>query len=254
MRTYRLTTLVAEIVCLIAANSAHGVAYKASIRPALSGFPDSYPYGISGSSQVGTGTVSGFGSVEHAMLWNGTPTAIDLNPNGFSVSEAWGVSGSDQVGDGTNAAERTHALLWHGTASGAVDLNPAGFNYSSADGISGNTQVGYAWNVVVTTDVDHAMLWRGTAASAIDLHPAGYNYSLCAGFSGIYQVGYAYLGNQFHAMFWNGTAASAVDLNPSGFTTSAAYSGNGNNQVGDGNGAETNMPCCGTALLPASSI
>src|SRR5664280_2450600 len=80
-----------------------------------SGFDYSYGQGISGSQQVGYGTLTSGGN-NHALLWSGTAaSAVDLHPSGFSSSLAEGISGSQQVGYGTlTSGGADGALLWSG--------------------------------------------------------------------------------------------------------------------------------------------
>ena len=98
-----------------------------------------------GGKVVGNGTA---GNNAHALLWNGTAVATDLNPTnlgGITNSNANGTSGTQQVGygSGTGTGNNNHALLWNGTAV-ATDLNPTnlGVTTSIAYGTSGTQQVG----------------------------------------------------------------------------------------------------------------
>ena len=93
----------------------------------LTGFFDSYAYGVGGGQQVGSGDLDPQGGVAHALLWSGTAdSAVDLNPTnltGFTESGANGTNGSQQVGYGGGMGGPWHALLWSGTADSAVDLH-----------------------------------------------------------------------------------------------------------------------------------
>jgi hypothetical protein len=218
----------------------------------LSGITTSGAYGTNGSQQVGYGEGTGTGSVNHAMLWNGTSaSAVDLNPSGLdgiTTSVAYGIDGTQQVGNGSAGGLQPspHALLWTGTAASAVDLNPSGLGItqSQAYGISGPQQVGFGSGTVTGA---HALLWTGTAASAVDLAPTNLAITNSYAFStsGGEQVGEGSgteTGSAFHALMWNGSAASAVDLNPTnlaGIQTSDAYGTNGIEQVGYGYGSGT---------------
>jgi probable HAF family extracellular repeat protein len=136
-----------------------------------SGFKSSYATGVSGTSQVGSASVTADGPY-HAMLWTGTSdSAVDLNPDGFVHSYATGVHGDYQVGYGydPNAGRFSHALLWNGTAASIVDLNPIGFDWSEALAISSAGQVGRGFGPLTGSN-NHALFWNGTAQSAIDLH------------------------------------------------------------------------------------
>jgi len=207
----------------------------------ISGLIESFGVGVDGNQQVGAagGPATGFSSIyayqAHAMLWNGTSTAVDLQPtklNGFVGSQANGTNGTQQVGIAWLDGVRFHAMLWNGTADSAVDLNPSGQVESDAYATDGTNQVGYAGQ--------HAMLWSGTAASAVDLQPTNPNLSYIArsfayAVSGGQEVGSGTLINtpsDVHALLWTGTAASAVDLNPAGYSSSIAYGTNGRQQVG----------------------
>ena len=193
----------------------------------------------------------------HALLWNGSPGAIDLGQgNGFatdgiqqvgwdgssarlwtgtagsgvqlslSESVAAGVGGGEQVG-----TDMTNALLWHGTPDSLIKLSG---NDSQGLGTDGVHQVG-----TMGFRNPHAMLWSGTAASAVDLHPRQFQNiaaSAAVAVRGSQQVGYttsAGLAAIRHAVLWNGTASSAVDLNPSGWAGSSATATNATQQVGN---------------------
>lgn len=192
----------------------------------------------------------------HALLWNGRPTAIDLGQgnafatdgtqqvgwNGSSAllwagtgasalelslaeTVAYGVGGGEQVG-----TDMTNALLWHGTPASLVKLSG---NDSQALGADGVHQVG-----MMGFRDPHAMLWSGTAASAVDLHPTQFQGSVASaavGVAGSQQVGYVMYSGipaPWHATLWTGTATSAVDLNPHGSVFSRANGTNGFQQVG----------------------
>src|SRR4051812_12693673 len=85
----------------------------------------------------------------HALLWHGTSTAIDLQPAnlpGFTNSFAFGTSDAHQVGSGYGPAtgSQPHALLWSGT-NAAIDLPPptlTGFDASYAYPTAGDQEVG----------------------------------------------------------------------------------------------------------------
>ena len=190
MKPRRLMMLATACLVYFSAAAASAVAYKATLLHPLSGYSDSFGYGVSGGSQAGYGNVGGN---SHALLWSGTPaSAVDLHPAGFANSQAASVSGSRQLGIGFVAAtNQYHALLWQGTATSFVDLHPAGFTNSFGYNVSGNIQVGFG---TAPGSVEHALLWRGTAASVVDLHPAGYGRSTASDVSGSNQVGYGGIG------------------------------------------------------------
>ncbi len=172
-----------------------------------------------------------------------TYTATSLHPAGFTHSRALGISGTKQVGwgSGSTTGNRSHALLWSGTAASLVDLHPAGFFSSTGTGVSGASQVGYGTDLA--TGDDHALLWTGTATSAVDLHPADPDRpSFGFGVSGASQVGQT-RGFGFgapRAYLWTGTAASGVNLHPVvGFSGSTARGVSGATQVGYGSGSAT---------------
>jgi hypothetical protein len=117
--------------------------------------------------------------VNHALLWNGTSTAIDLSPtnlSGFSGSVAYGVFGGKQVGaGGLVGSTNQDALLWNGSANTAVDLGPAGYSRSAAMATNGQSEVGWGYGPA-TNQAIHALLWNGTNVP-IDLQallPSGY--------------------------------------------------------------------------------
>jgi hypothetical protein len=239
------------------------------------GSPFSACYGISENMQVGWATPVG-STRDHAYMWNGTPSAVDLNPPGFLVSIAIGIYGESQVGLGfqIQGGSYSRALLWQGTPESAVDLTPAGSYQASALAAYGDTQCGSAsglgavvWhgsaNSVVSLNpagaeysgansisgnleggvarydgIDHATIWTGTADSAIDLHPDGFDSSNILGVSPDYQVGYATKEGSEHAIVWSGTAASAVDLNPEGFSSSRIRAVSGKFAVGSASNSE----------------
>ena len=175
------------------------------------------------------GSSNGPGS-PHALLWNGSSTAVDLNPtnlNGFNGSYAYGTNGTQQVGYGQGPTTAQHALLWNGSGI-ATDLHPSGFTYSGAFGTNGTQQVGYG---VRPNNAVDALLWNGTS-TAIDLNPtnlSGITTSCAYSTNGIQQVGYGSgpgTGSNAHALLWNGNS-TAIDLNallPAGFTSSDAWS------------------------------
>jgi hypothetical protein len=180
-------------------------------------------------SVVGSGsTFAGFN--QHAVVWNPSGTAIDLNPAGFTSSTGYATDGSQQVGYGSPSTGGAHALLWSGSAASAVDLTPGGgFDFSVALGIGGGQQVGYA-SSPATNGENNAFIWTGTGASGVDIHPAGYQFSIASDSDGVNQVGYGLnASNSQEALLWSGTAASAVDLGPG-----QAYGVYGNQQVGYG--------------------
>ena len=234
--------LILMAVPALAGGSARGQSYTGTVLYELippSGFYSAGVVEVDASGQaVGTAYTPG---VHHASLWNGSGSAVDLNPTGFKISNANGVGGGQQVGRGAGSSTggSDHALLWNGTAASAVDLNPSslGFNSSEAYGTNGSQQVGWG-----DTYYSHALLWNGTAASAVDLNPSGlgFIYSQAFATNGSQQVGLGFGNNgpnESHAILWSGSAASAIDLNPSGFFDSIAcgISPDGTQQVGDAN-------------------
>jgi len=138
-------------------------------------------------------------------------------------------------GSGTATGNKTHALLWNGSAGSVVDLNPSGFPASHAYGTDGTQQVGWG----NAPGGDDALLWSGSAGSAVDLNPSGFTISRAVGVSGTQQVGFGDDGADDVALLWNGSAGSAVNLNPTGFLRSYAYGTNGTRQVGYGEGPST---------------
>jgi len=202
------------------------------------GYGEVRPEGTSpraGTTTIGYAYGVPTGQQNHAVLWNGSSTLIDLNPSGFTFSRAVATDGTQHVGDGYGSAtgQIHHAVLWIGnTAATAIDLHPAsGYTQSAALGVGDGFQVGEA----VATGADyHAVMWNGSK-SVVDLHPAGYTRSAAVGVAGGKQVGSANMGGNNHAMLWSGTAASAIDLHPvSGFSDSNAYDVDGAQQVGSG--------------------
>ena len=198
---------------------------------------------ISDNELFGTIQVAVGGSTyNHAVLWPGNSTSVDLNPAGYMNSFASGSFGDQQVGRADN-----HAMLWTGSAASAVDLQPAtltGINYSFAEGISSTQQVGDGF-AALNSDTTHALLWTGSAAIAVDLSPTGIPgiiSSQAIAADGKTQVGAGDTSvdpPDSHALLWSGTADSAIDLNPtnlSGINQSVAFGVGGNQQVGTGYG------------------
>jgi autotransporter-associated beta strand protein len=203
-----------------------------------SNFTESYVCAAAGTGQVGWGYNAATSYRGHALLWNGSATAVDLNPTGFTQSYAYGASGTQQVGYGYRPA--VHALLWNGTAANYVDLNPTNFTQSYALATDGTRQVGYGYGLSTNSRM-HALLWSGAAASYMDLNPSGFLVSEAWGIAGAQQVGNGYTAtdSRRHALLWSSTV-SAVDLNPSGFTESFAWATNSARQVGQASGPSTN--------------
>jgi hypothetical protein len=128
-----------------------------------------------GGQVVGHGYGSGTGNLAHALLWNGTSIATDLNPTnlaGFTNSVAYGTSGTQQVGYG-NAGINNHALLWNGTAV-ATDLQlllPANFASSNAYTIDASGDVfGIARD---TSGATHAVEWVVPEPAGLSLLAVG---------------------------------------------------------------------------------
>src|SRR5438445_377774 len=124
-----LRLLIAGVAVLTVAGSwrvAEATPVYTAIDLTPPGFFYSHADGISGSGgqQVGQGHGAPTGGHLHALLWSGTPAAVDLNPLGFDSSQAFGISAGQQVGFGLGPATggTYHALLWSGTPA-AVDLN-----------------------------------------------------------------------------------------------------------------------------------
>src|SRR5262245_3178871 len=145
---------------LILQSSANATNYTASLRDPV-GYTSSGLRGISTSGLVGVVYGSTTGGYNHAALWTGDTSVVDLHPAGFESSYAEDVDGTSQVGvalrpGGFVSDER--AMLWSGTAASATPLHPAGCSYSHAMGISGAMQVGYA-----AFSSEHALLWNGSA-------------------------------------------------------------------------------------------
>jgi hypothetical protein len=100
-------------------------------------------------------------------LWSGTAASfVDLNPAGFTFSAGHGVFGNVQVGNGEGLAtgNRSHALLWSGTAGSWQDLHQylassgINFNSSVALGIDSNGNIiGSAR--VLNDEHSYAILW-----------------------------------------------------------------------------------------------
>ena len=113
-------------------------AYKVTVLLPPAGFGGVEVSGVSGASQVGSGTPLDCFHCRHALLWNGTAeSVVDLHPSGFSWSQARGVSGASQVGFGLGPpTNEVHALLWNGTAESVVDLHPVGYEGTDAFGVS----------------------------------------------------------------------------------------------------------------------
>jgi hypothetical protein len=200
---------------------------------------------IEGQSQAAAGGQVVGAAANHALLWNGSAVATDLNPTnlaGITSSSAVAADGTQQVGYGYGAtASVTNALVWSGTASSAVNLNPNGFTSSYAYGAGGGQQVGYA-SGPSTNGNSHAFAWNGSASQATDLQPTNVqnvSASVAIATNGSRQVGLGIMSGQSHAMLWNGSNDSAVDLNPTakGVVSSTAYdiSPEGHQQVGSGN-------------------
>ncbi|HEY2827669.1 MAG TPA: dockerin type I domain-containing protein [Pirellulales bacterium] len=171
----------------------------------------------------------------HAVFWNASGTATDLNPTGYNSTHAEGTNGAQQVGYGFGLGGQ-QALLWSGTSASAVPLNPVGVASGFAFGIGGGKEVGSGAGPATGGNA-HGFLWSGTAISGVDLHPAGFATSSAFGTDGIHQVGAAHVvsGDSVpRAMLWSGTAASAVDLTPTGFTKAQAFGVSGSQQVGNG--------------------
>src|SRR5205809_695210 len=75
------------------------------------------PQSAIGGQVVGQGAGSGTGNNYHALLWNNSGTATDLNPAGFTSSSLSGTIGTQQVGtaSGISTGNHDHATLWNGT-------------------------------------------------------------------------------------------------------------------------------------------
>jgi uncharacterized membrane protein len=206
----------------------------------IPGVAQSAAYGVAGNQQVGYGLVfSAVGPerrVRHAMLWNGTPDAVDLHPTnlpGVTRSFAYGTDGVSQAGYASFTDSRVHALRWRGTSE-AVDLHPAGhesISDSVAYAVSGEQVVGYGqgFDSPMGGTYFHALLWDGDGAP-VDLHPTALSEltsSAALGTNGTRQVGYGQIGGPAgvrHALLWDGTPA-ATDLHlllPAGFVSSEA--------------------------------
>jgi len=205
--------------------------YTAQILPTESGFGQAN--GAGGGQIVGAGFYAGGGP----LLWEGPPydTYVNLNPPGFDGAGVLGVGGGKQVGTG-RLDDRSHAILWSGSAQSVVDLDrpdrfAAGTYGYATDGPS---QVG-AGGTTQGGNIGHALLWRGTAASMIDLHPNGYQSSEAYGVWGDRQVGQ--LEGEIPVM-WTGTPESMVSLPlPKGETLGSARAIHGDQIVGGSGGA-----------------
>lgn len=93
------------------------------------GFARSWVNGAADGQAVGTAFM---GSTNHAIMWVGGPTYIDLTPAGQSAN-AVDASGGLQIGDVGG-----HAAIWAGTAASHFDLTsvlPAEFSGATADAI-----------------------------------------------------------------------------------------------------------------------
>jgi hypothetical protein len=243
----RKTILLIAAVTFAAAPLASGASYPGTALylltppPGFSGAPYlTFPSAAEGQV-VGrdNGTATGGSGIYHALLWNGTSSAVDLTPAGFTYSEPEYTNGTQQVGEGygTTTENNLHALLWSGTAASAIDLNPDGFASSVAWGVVGGQQVGYGTPTGDSVAVTHALLWSGTAGSVLDLNPSTLSDSEALATDGTQQVGWTLgvnEGGPFNALLWSGTAASCVNLNPAGFTYSKAFGVYGSEQVGVG--------------------
>jgi hypothetical protein len=234
---------VAALALFVFASSARAAITYADLytinTPA--GYTEVRPEGspaTAGGKTIGYAYGTATGQQNHAALWNGSSTLIDLHPSGFTYSVASSTDGTQHVGNGYGAAtgQVHHAVLWTGnTAASAVDLHPTtGYAQSAALGVGGGFQVGEA---VATGANYHAVMWNGTKA-VVDLHPAHFTRSAALGVAGGKQVGYANgptTGGNDHALLWSGSAASVVDLHPaSGFSATHAYDVDGGQQVGSG--------------------
>ena len=235
---------------LIAAPVANAASYTASVLFSLSppagmssASPSNQPETSAGGQVVG----SGYNNLDHAVVWSGSGSPVDLSTDlatGLTKSYAVATDGDQQAGygEGSTGAYSNHALLWSGSAGTVVDLNPValpGITTSEVFGITSNQQVGYGTGSGIGYQ-DHAMEWSGSAASAVDLNPTDFavSSSIAFGTDGMQQVGQGtpVTGSSPHAILWNNSAGSAIDLNPSalGFTSSAAYSVEQQQQVGEG--------------------
>lgn len=246
----------------IANGQFHAVVWSASnpsgtdLNPG-SGFNTSFAKGTDGSQQVGYGTGSATGGLNHALLWTATGP-VDLNPvSGISDSFAFGIGGTQQVGYGygTSTSNENHALVWSGAAHNVADLHPgSGFSSSTAYGTDGSHQVGWG-SGTATSGNSHALLWSGSAAGYVDLNlNSGFDATRAYAVSGAQKVGdgrNASTSGNYHAVLWTGNGDSAVDLNPNGYGSSAAYGTDGAMQVGYGNygltGADHALLWSGTA-------
>ena len=193
------------------------------------------PQATAGGQVAGEG--AGSSGIFHAILWNTSGVAADLNPVGASGSSLDSTNGIKQVGYADFGGSNLHGVLWSGTAASAVDLNPPGYDGSEAIGVGQNQQVGVGVKNGPPKSI-HAFLWTGSAALGIDLNPAGATTSFATGTDGLHQVGFASsLTRDDHAILWAGSAASAVDLSPTnlpGFDGTYAYGVGGAEQVGWG--------------------
>lgn len=97
------------------------------IHPA--GFTRSWVSGAADGQAVGTAVL---GSTNHAMMWVGGATTIDLSPGGLA-SNATDADGGLQIGDVGG-----HAAIWAGTPDSYFDLNavlPPDYTGATADSI-----------------------------------------------------------------------------------------------------------------------
>jgi hypothetical protein len=193
-----------------------------------------------GQQQVGLGPGVADGLISgppsHAVYWNASGNATDLNPAGFATSSAQSTFGNVQVGFGRTSNTSTYsALMWTGSAGSVINLNPSGYVGSQAFGTDGTFEVGSA---TPTQSVSgHAVMWSGSNA-VTDLHPTGYTDSVAYGVGSGQQVGSVTNSDgSLNAALWKGSAGAFVNLHPAtGFINTVADAVSGTEQVGYGYG------------------
>ena len=128
-----VSILIGLALCFAAPATAIAVQYSGAQLYKLvppSGFT-AFGYGLPGHlAEAGQMTAGGpaADNSQHALLWNSSGAAIDLNASGspFTNAAVWATDGVNQVGIGwgDSTGGKHHAVLWSGTSASAIDLHP----------------------------------------------------------------------------------------------------------------------------------
>ena len=156
-----------------------------------SGFT-TFGYGLPGHlAEAGQMTAGGpAANHQHALLWDSSGTAIDLNASGspFTDAAVYATNGVNQVGIGwgDSTGGKHHAVLWSGTSASAVDLHPAN--------LSGFTE---SFLVDVSGSVDGRFDFEQNAATSFLQHTlrVGFDKAFIVGFNSHSQMAQDYTDN-----------------------------------------------------------